>query len=400
MTKISLLASSQTEPVLHRLAEWHPELAGIRRDIHANPELGLKVPRTAKLVADRLRAWGIEVHEGIGGHGVVGVLRNGNGPAIGLRADMDALPMQEETGLAWASRTPGRMHACGHDGHTTMLLGAARYLAETQRFNGTVNFIFQPGEEGCGGALAMLDDGLLERFPCDALFGMHNAPGSPLGKFALSPGAAMSGGAFFDITVQGKEGHGARPEKAIDPVLTACHISVALQSVVSRNVPPLDPAVLSITQIRAGDAYNIIPSTAVLSGTVRALRRETMDMMEEAMRRVVSGTAAAFGATADMDYRLIFAPLLNAEAEAREMVEAARELVGEEHVNDKKLPAAASEDFSFMLEKVPGAYIHLGNGEDSPQVHTVTYDFNDGAIPYGSALFARIVERRLGKDAA
>jgi amidohydrolase len=400
MTDIPLLASSQNEPVLKRLAEWQPELTAIRRDIHANPELGLDVPRTAKLVAEKLRAWGIEVHEGIGGHGVVGVLRNGNGPAIGLRADMDALPMQEETGLAYASRTPGRMHACGHDGHTTMLLGAARYLAGTRRFNGTVNFIFQSGEEGCGGALAMLDDGFLERFPCEALFGMHNAPGSPLGKFALSPGAAMSGGAFFDITVWGKEGHGARPEKAIDPVLTACHISVALQSVVSRNVPPLDPAVLSVTQIRAGDAYNIIPSTAVLSGTVRALRRETMDMMEEAMRRVVQGTASAFGATAEMDYRLIFAPLMNAQNEARELVEAARELVGDDNVNDRKLPAAASEDFSFMLEKVPGAYIYLGNGEDSPQVHTVTYDFNDGAIPYGSALFARIVERRLGKDAA
>jgi amidohydrolase len=400
MTQIELLASSQNQAVLSRLAQWHPELTGIRRDIHANPELGLEVQRTAKLVADKLRDWGIEVHEGIGGHGVVGVLRNGNGPAIGLRADMDALPMHEDTGLAYASRTPGRMHACGHDGHTAMLLGAARYLAETKNFSGTVNFIFQPGEEGCGGALAMLEDGLFERFPCQALFGMHNAPGAPLGKFSITPGAAMSGGAFFDITVRGKEGHGARPEKAVDPVLTACHISVALQSIVSRNVPPLEPAVLSVTQIKAGEAYNIIPSTAVLSGTVRALRRETMDMMEEAMRRIVSGVASGFGATAEMDYRLIFAPLQNAEMEAREIIEAARELVGAENVNDKKLPAAASEDFSFMLEKVPGAYINLGNGEDSPQVHTVKYDFNDGAIPYGSALFVRVIERRLGSVAA
>ncbi|MGE3246176.1 MAG: amidohydrolase, partial [Beijerinckiaceae bacterium] len=360
MTDIPLLESTQTEPVLKRLAAWHGELTDIRRDIHAHPELGLDVPRTAKLVAENLRGWGIEVHEGIGGHGVVGVLRGGNGPAIGLRVDMDALPMQEETGLEHASRTPGRMHACGHDGHTAMLLGAARYLAETKRFSGTVNFIFQPGEEGCGGALAMLEDGLLERFPCDALFGMHNAPGTPVGKFALAPGAAMSGGAFFDITITGKEGHGARPEKAIDPVLTACHIATALQSVVSRNVPPLEPAVLSITQIRTGEAYNIIPSTAVMSGTVRALRRETMELMEEAMRRVVCGVAAGFGATADLDYRLIFAPLQNAQSEARDMLDAARELVGEDNVNGQKLPAAASEDFSFMLEKVPGAYIHLG----------------------------------------
>src|SRR6201996_7629596 len=251
---------------IDQIRRFHAELTDIRQDIHANPELGLEEHRTADLVARKLAEWGIEVHRGVGTTGVVGVLRSGNGEgAIGLRADMDALPIVEANDVPYRSRNRGCMHACGHDGHTTMLLGAARYLAETRNFNGTVHFIFQPGEEGIGGALAMLNDGLFERFPCDFIYGMHNRPGAPIGHFAITPGAAMAGGAFFDITVSGKGSHGARPEVSIDPVLAACHIGTALQSIVSRNVSPSDAAVLSVTRIHSGDAYNVIPETAVMS---------------------------------------------------------------------------------------------------------------------------------------
>ncbi len=387
--------------VLDAVRRHHPELTAIRRDIHANPELGLTERRTAEIVAARLEAWGIEVHRGIGGTGVVGVLRAGNGHGrIGLRADMDALPIEEATNLAYASRTRGVMHACGHDGHTTMLLGAARYLAETRDFSGTVTFIFQPAEEGIGGALAMLKDGLFERFPCDTIFGMHNAPGMALGRYGITPGAAMAGGAFFDIEITGKGAHGARPDVSIDPVLVACHIGTALQSIVSRNVPPRETAVLSITRIQGGDAYNVIPETARMSGTARTMKRETMNVIEQGMTRVASNVAAAFGAAASVDFRLIFAPLVNHPAAAQEIADAAAELVGETHVDRDKPPAAASEDFSFMLEQVPGAYINLGNGEQSPPVHNPAYNFNDEAIPYGSALFARLIERKLPRQAA
>src|SRR3954469_7577440 len=266
-----------TETALERAHRFQDELVAIRRDIHAHPELGLEEYRTADLVARKLKEWGIEVHRGIGRTGVVGVLRNGNGQdAVGLRADMDALPILEATGLPHASTIPGRMHACGHDGHTTMLLGAAKYLAETRNFNGTVNFIFQPAEEGIGGAQAMLQDGLFERFPCDTVFGMHNHPGMPVGKFSIRPGTMMAGGAFFDIHVLGRGSHGARPEQSIDSGLVACHIVSALQSIVSRNVSALDSAVMSATAIKSGDAYNVIPQTAEIKGTVRTFRNETM----------------------------------------------------------------------------------------------------------------------------
>jgi hippurate hydrolase len=374
------------------------ELTAIRQDIHANPELGLEEHRTADLVAQNLAEWGIAVHRGVGGTGVVGVLRSGNGHAtIGLRADMDALPIEEANDFPYRSRNPGRMHACGHDGHTTMLLGAARYLAETRNFNGTVNFIFQPGEEGIGGALAMLKDGLFQRFPCNAVYGMHNRPGMPVGKYGITPGTAMAGGAFFDITITGRGAHGARPEAGIDPVLAACHIGTALQSIVARNVSPSDTAVLSVTRVLAGEAYNVIPESATMSGTVRTMKRETMTQLEEGMQRVVAGVASALGATAEVNFRLIFAPLINHKAETQAIADAAADLVGDGEVNRAQTPAMASEDFSFMLEQVPGAYINLGNG-DSAAVHNHRYNFNDEAIPFGSALYARLVERQLPRD--
>jgi amidohydrolase len=383
-----------TSPI-DQIRRYHTELTAIRQDIHANPELGLEEHRTADLVARKLEEWGIEVHRAVGGTGVVGVLRSGNGEAtIGLRADMDALPIVEANDIPYRSRNQGTMHACGHDGHTTMLLGAARYLAETRAFNGTVNFIFQPGEEGVGGALAMLNDNLFQRFPCNAVYGMHNRPGMPVGKYGIAPGTAMAGGGFFDIAIAGKGAHGARPEESIDPVLVACHIGSALQSIVSRNVSARETAVLSVTRILSGDAYNVIPQTATLGGTVRTMKRETMALVEQGMRRIVSGVASAFGATAEVDFRLIFAPLVNHETEFQAIADAAAELVGDANVNRQQAPAQASEDFAFMLEKVPGAYINLGNGECAP-VHNHHYNFNDEAIPFGSALYARLVERQL-----
>ena len=383
-----------TSPI-DQIRRYHPELTAIRRDIHANPELGLEEHRTADLVARKLEEWGIEVHRGVGTTGVVGVLRSGNGEGtIGLRADMDALPILEANDFPYRSQNQGRMHACGHDGHTTMLLGAARYLAETRAFNGTVNFIFQPGEEGVGGALAMLQDDLFQRFPCNAVYGMHNRPGMPVGKYGIAPGTAMAGGGFFDINITGKGAHGARPEESIDPVLVACHLGTALQSIVARNISPRETAVVSVTRILSGDAYNVIPQTATMGGTVRAMRRETLTQVEQAMRRIAIGVAAGFGAMVDVDFRLIFAPLVNHETEFHAIADAAAELVGDDNVNRAQPPAPASEDFSFMLEQVPGAYINLGNGDCAP-VHNHHYNFNDEAIPFGSALYARLVERQL-----
>src|SRR5271165_5420108 len=302
---------------IDQIRRHHAELTAIRQDIHANPELGLEEHRTAELVARKLAEWGIEVHRSVGGTGVVGVLRSGNGEAtIGLRADMDALPILEANEFAHASKNPGRMHACGHDGHTTMLLGAAKYLAETRNFNGTVNFIFQPAEEGVGGALAMLKDGLFERFPCNAVYGMHNRPGLPVGKFITGPGARAAGGAFFDITITGKGAHGAHPQQSIDPVLVACHLGTALQSIVSRTISAQETAVLSITRIQSGDAYNVIPQSAVMAGTVRTMQRDTMKLIEQNMKRLTTAVAAGFGAEAKLEFRLIFASMVNNEAEA------------------------------------------------------------------------------------
>jgi hippurate hydrolase len=387
--------------VLDTIAGFHADLTAIRRDIHAHPEIGFTEHRTSDLVARELTALGIEVHRGVGGTGLVGVLTRGNGPgAIGLRADMDALPIEEANDIEYRSQTKGVMHACGHDGHTTMLLGAARYLATEGKFNGTVNFIFQPAEEGLGGARAMLADGLFERFPCDFVFGMHNRPGLEIGKFAIRPGAMMAGGGFFDIKVTGRGSHGARPEESTDPVLTACHIVAALQSVVARNVPPMDTAVLSVTSVIGGDAYNVIPQSALIRGTARAFKTEVMNLVEESMKRVASGVAAGFGATVEVDFRHLFAPTVNDPAQTEEFCQAAAVLVGEANVDANGPALMGSEDFSFMLEKVPGAYINIGNGDTvgSNPVHNPSYNFNDDALPLGSALFATLIERKLPRD--
>ena len=381
-----------------RISRLHQEMTAWRQDIHAHPELGFQETRTSELVAAKLESFGLEVHRGVGRTGVVGVLRAGRSPRkLGLRADMDALPIQEANTFAHRSRHDGRMHACGHDGHTTMLLGAAKYLAATRAFDGTVHFIFQPAEEGLGGAQAMLADGLFERFPCDALFGMHNRPSLPVGSFAVRAGPMMAGGGFFDIKVTGKGAHGARPETGVDPVIVAAHIATALQTVVSRNVAPVETAVVSVTRIQGGDAYNVIPQSALLGGTVRAFSRKVMDQIGEAVRRIATGVAAGLGASAEVDLRWGFAPTVNDASEAEFAARICAELVGAERVERHPPLIMASEDFSFMLEKVPGCYVNIGNGEGESgcEVHNPGYDFNDRALPLGAAFFARLVETRL-----
>ena len=386
--------------IVPRIATLHDELTALRRDIHAHPELGFQEQRTAEIVASRLKSYGLEVHRGIGKTGVVGVLRSGSSSrTVGLRADMDALPIDETNMFAHRSNHSGRMHACGHDGHTTMLLGAAKYLAETRHFDGIVNFIFQPAEEGLGGAQAMIADGLFQRFPCAAIFGMHNRPGLPVGEFAVRAGPMMAGGAFFDIDIEGIGSHGARPESGIDPVLVAAHVTTAMQSIVARNVRPQEVAVVSITQVHGGNAYNVIPQSVRLSGTARAFSNDVMAMIGKHIARVAEGVAAGFGARAKTDFRPIFAPVINNPVEADFIAGICAELVGSENVRRDPSLSMASEDFAFMLDVVPGCYINIGNGdgEGSCEVHNPAYDFNDQALPYGASVFARIVETRLAK---
>ena len=383
---------------LKHIEQQHEEMTTWRRDFHANPELGFEETRTSDLVARRLESWGIEVHRGIGKTGLVGVLKVGESTrSIGLRADMDALPVLELNSFAHRSIRHGLMHACGHDGHTTMLLGAAKHLATTKRFDGTVHFIFQPAEEGLGGALAMIEDGLFERFPCDSIFGMHNRPKLPVGHFNVKSGPMMASAASWDIHIQGYGSHAARPESSVDPIMIGAQIVSNLQAIVSRNVRPVETAVLSVCQFHAGDAYNVIPQTAKLAGTARAFTGEVMQLIESNMRRIAEGVASAHGARVEVDFRNIFSPVINDDAEALFAASVCEELVGKERVHRNPPLVMGSEDFAFMLQKVPGCYIHIGNGdqEGACEVHNPSYDFNDAALPLGAAFFVRAVERKL-----
>jgi len=383
-------------PALPRVAEFADELVTIRRDLHAHPEIGFEESRTSGIVAEKLAAWGIEVHRGVGKTGVVGVLtgRGAGSRRIGLRADMDALPMDEETNLPYRSKHPGRFHGCGHDGHTTMLLGAARYLAETRKFAGTVVFIFQPAEEGLGGARAMLADGLFERFPCDEIYALHNAPEGPQGQVSVHSGAMITRADFFDIRITGRGAHGAHPHQAIDPIAVAITLAQAMQTIVSRNTDPRYPTVVSITQIHAGSAYNVIPESAHLAGTVRTFRDEVRELVRARIRALASGIAASFAASIEVDIRDIFTVLENHEAQTLAATEAAREIVGEALLEAAPRPKMASEDFADMLRAVPGAYFWLGQ-TPGPAVHNPGYVFDDGILPIGASLLARIAERQL-----
>ena len=383
-------------PIRNRLAEMAPEIAAWRRDFHAHPELQFETHRTAGIVAEKLREFGCdEVVEGIGRTGVVGVIRGRSdtaGRVVGLRADMDALPMTEATGLPHASRTTGAMHACGHDGHTAMLLGAAQYLAETRNFDGTAVVIFQPAEEGGGGGLEMCRDGMMDRFGIQEVYGLHNRPGVPVGSFSIRPGPMMAAADEFTVTVTGRGGHAARPHTGVDTTLVASHIVVALQSVVSRNVDPVKQAVVSVCSFRtSSDAHNVIPDTVTLRGTVRTLDEAVRDLAQERIEALVPATAAAFGATAEVAYRRGYPVLVNHEAETDAAAEAARRIAGD------CAPAPlimGAEDFSYMLLERPGAYIMMGNG-DSAEVHNTLYDFDDSAIPAGCSWWVELVETRM-----
>lgn len=383
-------------PNIELIDSYADDLTAIRRDLHAHPEIGFEEQRTSGIVAEKLAQWGIEVHRGIGGTGVIGLLKGkGHGTRrIGLRADMDALPMEEKTNLSWRSTIPNRFHGCGHDGHTTILLGTARYLAETRNFTGTVAFIFQPAEEGLGGARAMLKDGLFKRFPVDEIYGLHNAPDLAPRQVAIFPGPGMAGADFFDITINGYGAHGAMPERSRDPVVIAMTLGQALQTIVSRNVDPLKSAVLSITQIHAGSAYNVIPGEAKLAGTVRTFSENVRQQIRERMRAIAAGMAAAFDVEIDVDIRDIFSVLVNHEEHAGAVAEVARGIVGDENVLTAPRPKMGSEDFADMLLAVPGAYFWVGH-EGSVPLHNPGFILDDAILPLGASLFARIVETRL-----
>ena len=386
-------------PVLNRIADLQPEMQGWRRDFHQHPELRFEEHRTAEQVAKLLRSWGLEVHTGIATTGVVGVLRaGGSGRSIGLRADMDALPMQEATGLPYASVNAGKMHACGHDGHTTMLLGAAKYLAETKHFDGTVHFIFQPGEEGGAGAKVMMEEGLFTRFPCDAVYGLHNDPTLPLGQAEIREDVMMAASDRFYVTIRGAGGHASRPHACLDPIVVGAQVVMALQTVVSRRVDPLESAVISVTQFHSGTAENVIPDEAMLLGTVRTLTPGVQDLVESAMRRVVETTAAAHDAVAEFRYKRGYPPTVNHAEQARRAARAAETVLGEGRVLRDRPPVMGGEDFAFMLLDRPGAYIKLGQADGETgarEVHTVQYDFNDDLLPVGASFFATLVEQQM-----
>ncbi len=392
--------------LLDQLQKGADEFIGLRRDIHRHPELAFDEHRTSALVAERLQGWGYAVERGLGGTGVVGRLVRGDGTRrLGLRADMDALPIDEATGLGYASAHPGVMHACGHDGHTAMLLAAARHLAEHGRFSGTLNLIFQPAEEGGGGALRMMDDGLFDKYPCDAVFAMHNMPGIPQGRLVLREGAAMASSDYATVTLEGTGGHGAMPHLAADPVVAAASVVMALQTVVSRNVDPLQMAVVTVGALHAGKANNVIPQRATLELSVRALDREVRATLERRIRALVAAQAESFGVAAKIDWRPGYAVLVNTPAETAFAREVALELLGPARVTLQGPAVPGSEDFAFMLERVPGSYLLIGNGagegggHGACMVHNPGYDFNDDNVAIGSAYWALLAERFLREDA-
>jgi len=383
-------------PIINRIADLHDEITEWRRDLHANPELQYDVHRTAGVVAEKLREFGVdEVVEHIGKTGVVGVIKGrqtGSGRVIGMRADMDALPIHEATGLPHASKVPGKMHACGHDGHTAMLLGAAKYLAETRNFDGTAVVIFQPAEEGGAGGHEMVKDGMMDRFGIQQVFGMHNFPGIPLGQFAIRPGSVMASTDEFTIDIEGKGGHAAKPHNCIDTTLVAAQLMQALQSVVARNIDPVESAVLSITSLHTGgDAFNVIPQTVHMKGTVRALKPEIRELVEQRLRLMVENITAAFGATVKLDFQPGYPVTVNHDAETAFAADVAEAVVGEGRIDRDMSPLLGGEDFSYMLEARPGAFIFLGNG-DTQMVHHPEYDFSDEAIPYGVSYWAKLAE--------
>lgn len=381
---------------------WQDEFTAIRRDLHQYPELGFNEHRTAEKIAQYLAQWHIPIHRGLGGTGVVGILKGeaGPGPAIGLRADIDALPMPEINEFAHKSRHEGLMHACGHDGHTAMLLAAARYLTEHRDFPGTVYVIFQPAEEGLAGAKEMIEDGLFELFPMDAVFGLHNWPGLPAGHFGLRAGAIMASSSTFTITIQGKGAHGAMPNLGADPVMAAVHTAQGLQSIISRNLDPLDHAVLSVTQIHAGSADNVIPDQAELRGTVRTFSYETLDLIEQRMQEICELTAQSLGCSAYLDFQRRYPPTINHAEPTAFCAELLQEWRGAENVTYPVTPSMGAEDFSFMLEKVPGCYLFLGNGDGDHRtpghglgpctLHNGSYDFNDELIPVGATYWVKL----------
>jgi hippurate hydrolase len=373
------------------------ELKATRHHLHANPELSFEEAETARYVADKLEAWGYTVTRNVGGHGVVATLTNGTGTrSIGIRADMDALPIEEETGVAYASTIPGKMHACGHDGHTTVLLGAAEYLARTKRFNGTVTLIFQPAEEAGknSGAKRMIDDGLFERFPIDAIFGLHNHPGMPAGALLTRSGPIMAAGDTVKITIIGKGGHASRPHLTVDPVLVACNLVMTLQSIVSRNVDPTQTAVVTVSTIHAGEASNVISNTAKIAMSVRSFDPAIRTFLEERIRKLTASVAEGHGATAEIDYEHGYPVVVNSEKETAFAREVAEELIGADNVSTCPL-LPGSEDFAYFLEHRPGSFLRLGNGRESQILHSSKYDFNDGSLTTGAAMWGRLAERYL-----
>ncbi len=385
--------------VIKEIKLLHDEMTEWRRDIHQHPELKFEENRTSDLVAAKLEEFGIEIHRGLAKTGVVGTIRNGDGPSIGLRADMDALPLEEKNTFKHASSNPGKMHACGHDGHTAMLLGAAKHLAASKNFKGTVNLIFQPAEEGGGGGELMIKEGLFEMFPVDSVYGLHNWPGMPAGTFGVGSGPIMAAADMFDLTINGRGGHAALPDQCIDPIVVASQVVSALQTITSRNTHPVDSVVITVTQIHAGDAYNVIPDSVRMHGTVRTFQTETRAKIPSSMLRVAEGVCAAYGTTCELNYMSGYPTTINSVPETEISAKAVVDLLGEDKIILNPTPSMGAEDFSYMLEARPGCYVWLGigpgKGEAGCMLHSSRYDFNDDVLPTGASYWVKLVENEL-----